>query len=42
MAKEDIYQMIQKLKKKAKTINYQIEAYELLIEDMKIRDRKNN
>jgi len=42
MAKEDIYQMIQKLKKKSKTLQVQIEAYELLLEDMKITDRKNN
>jgi len=40
MEQEDIYQMIQKLKKKAKTLQVQIEAYELLLEDIKIRNRK--
>ncbi len=40
MEQEDIYQLIQKLKKKSKTLQVQIEAYELLLEDIKIRNRK--
>jgi hypothetical protein len=40
MEQEDIYQIIQKLKIKSKKLQMQIEAYELLIEDMNIRDRK--
>jgi hypothetical protein len=40
MEQEDIYQIIQKLKIKSKKLQMQIEAYELLLEDIKIRDRK--
>ena len=40
MEQQDIRKIIQKLNKKAKTLQVQIEAYQLLLEDIKIRDRK--
>ena len=40
MEQEDIHKIIYKLKIKSKKIQMQIEAYELLIEDMDIKDRK--
>ena len=40
MEQEDIHKIIVKLKIKSKKIQMQIEAYELLIEDMDIKDRK--
>ena len=40
MEQEDIHKIIYKLNIKLKKIQMQIEAYELLIEDMDIKDRK--
>ena len=40
MEQEDIHKIIVKLKIKSKKLQMQIEAYELLLEDIKIRNRK--